>query len=60
MPSGGSRKGAGRKLNSGIYKEPTKAIRIPLSLVKIIQQMLDAHKNDVRNIYSSSSSNEAR
>ena len=32
-PHGGLRLGAGRKLNSGIYGEPTKVIRVPESKV---------------------------
>lgn len=36
MVSGGKRKGAGRPVGTGKYQEPTKAIRVPLSLVEKI------------------------
>lgn len=39
---GGSREGAGRPKNSGKYKEPTKAIRVPLRMASIIDGLLDA------------------
>lgn len=39
---GGSRIGAGRKPNSGKFKEPTKAIRIPESYVQPITQWLNS------------------
>ena len=32
---GGARKGAGRKKNSGSFKEETKVIRVPVSLVTV-------------------------
>lgn len=38
---GGMREGAGRPKNSGKYKEPTKAIRVPLRMVSIIDGLLD-------------------
>ncbi len=40
--SGGARKGAGRPIDSGKYGEPTKAMRIPLSLVAEIEKRLEA------------------
>lgn len=38
MPSGGVRKGAGRPKGSGKYQEPTKAIRLPLSLINQLEK----------------------
>ena len=39
--SGGFREGSGRKLK---YKEPTKAMRIPLSLVPKVEKLLEKMK----------------
>lgn len=44
MIHGGSRKGAGRKPNSGQYKEPTVAKRIPVSLVTYLDEYLEKKK----------------
>ncbi|MDA0782800.1 MAG: DNA polymerase V [Proteobacteria bacterium] len=33
MPRGGARQGAGRPVGQGLYGEPTKAVRIPISIV---------------------------
>lgn len=33
MPSGGARKGAGRPKGTGKYQEPTRAIRLPISII---------------------------
>ena len=33
MPRGGARQGAGRPVGKGLYGEPTKAVRIPVSIV---------------------------
>ena len=41
---GGKRKGAGRKPS-----EPTKLIRVPLSLVDKIKTMITEHKNEKSN-----------
>ena len=57
---GGSREGAGRKKGSSIYGEPTKAIRIPESLVATVTQLLDHKKKqnlnedhlDYSNVYA--------
>lgn len=38
---GGYRDGAGRKINSGKYKEETVQIRIPVSLIPKVRAMLD-------------------
>ena len=38
---GGKRQGSGRKPNSGKFKEPTKAIRVPESCVKPLTLWLD-------------------
>ncbi len=40
MSKGGFRKGAGRPKNTGKYKEETKSIRIPLTLVPYIEDIL--------------------
>ena len=37
---GGLRSGAGRRLNSGIYGEPTKVIRVPKSKVYDIKKYI--------------------
>jgi hypothetical protein len=34
---GGKRMGAGRKVGSNAYMEPTKPMRVPLSIVDVIQ-----------------------
>jgi DNA polymerase V len=39
---GGARAGAGRPKNSGKYQEPTKAIRLPLRMLSIVEGLLDA------------------
>ncbi len=39
---GGTRPGAGRKPNSGIYKEPTVVMRVPASAVAAIREWLSA------------------
>jgi DNA polymerase V len=38
MPSGGARKGAGRPKGKGKYNEPTKAIRLPLSIIQALEK----------------------
>ena len=44
MGRGGKRDGAGRKLGSGKYKEPTKPVRIPLSLVDKVLEFINQWK----------------
>ncbi|WP_404788478.1 LexA family protein [Altericista sp. CCNU0014] len=39
MPRGGTRSGSGRPKGSGKYKEPTRAIRLPVSWIEQIEQM---------------------
>ncbi len=39
MPRGGKREGAGRSKGSGKFGEPTKPIRLPISLVEQIEQL---------------------
>jgi DNA polymerase V len=39
MPRGGKRTGSGRPKGTGKYGEPTKSIRLPMSLVEQIEQM---------------------
>lgn len=41
MPRGGKRKGAGRKKNSGRYGEPTKPVRIPVSLIDKVKLFIN-------------------
>lgn len=43
LPRGGKRDGAGRPHGSGKYGEPTRAIRVPQSLVEDLQQFLVAY-----------------
>lgn len=43
MTRGGKRQHAGRKKNSGVYKEPTKALRVPTSLIPLIENQLKQH-----------------
>ena len=40
---GGRREGAGRPVNSGPFREPTKVMRIPLSLLERTSQLLESH-----------------
>jgi len=47
---GGRREGAGRPLNSGIYKEKTIAIRIPMSLYPKISKILIKRIKKLRTI----------
>lgn len=42
---GGKRAGAGRKKGS-TRKEPTKAIRVPLSLLSEVEKLIAAHQSD--------------
>ena len=44
MTRGGFRTGAGRKKNSGQYKEPTKAVQVPLSLFPSLEKELERRK----------------
>ena len=37
---GGKREGSGRKVGSNIYGEPTKPLRIPLSLVESVKEYI--------------------
>lgn len=50
---GGKRQGAGRPVGTGRYGEPTKAIRVPQSLVTSVQRLLAA--DDPKALLSSSS-----
>ena len=42
MPRGGSRIGAGRPKGQGKYKEPTKPIRIPESLISGVMEFVES------------------
>ena len=49
IPShGGARKGAGRKKNSGNFKEETKVIRVPISLVDSLIPTIEVYKSQVK------------
>ena len=51
QPHGGLRLGAGRKLNSGIYGEPTKVIRVPESkVVDIKKYIIQSETNNIFDI----------
>ena len=41
---GGSRPGAGRKQNSGKFKEPTQSVRIPMRALALVTDWLDQLK----------------
>ena len=45
---GGARKGAGRKKNSGSFKEETKVIRVPISLVDLLIPTIEVYKSQVK------------
>ena len=45
---GGARKGAGRKKNSGSFKEETKVIRVPISLVDSLIPTIKVYKSQVK------------
>ena len=45
---GGARKGAGRKKNSGSFKEKTKVIRVPISLVDSLIPTIEVYKSQVK------------
>lgn len=44
MPRGGRREGAGRPSGTGRYCEPTRSVRVPLSLMGEVAAVLAAHK----------------
>jgi DNA polymerase V len=54
MPRGGKRAGSGRAKGSGKFGEPTKPIRLPISLVEQIEQLqqrgLDPNADDVMDL----------
>tara|TARA_B110000208_G_scaffold96755_1_gene121141 strand:+ start:39 stop:620 length:582 start_codon:yes stop_codon:yes gene_type:complete len=45
---GGARKGAGRKKNSGSFKQETKVIRVPISLVDSLIPTIEVYKSQVK------------
>ncbi len=45
---GGARTGAGRKKNSGKFKEDTKVMRVPVSLVEQVKSTLDVYKSQLK------------
>ena len=45
---GGARKGAGRKKNSGNFKEETKVIRVPISLIESITPSIEVYKSQIK------------
>lgn len=44
MPRGGRREGAGRPSGSGRFREPTRSVRVPLSLMGQVAEVLATHK----------------
>lgn len=46
-PHGGARAGAGRKKNTSGFKEQTKVLRVPLSLVDSVKSTLDVYKSQI-------------
>lgn len=50
MPKGGSRRGAGRKANTGVYRERTVVKRIPRSLANDLEQFVSSLKEEEQNI----------
>ena len=47
MPRGGARKGAGRPKGQGQYGEETKALRIPVSKIKYISEVVSKGLNEI-------------
>jgi DNA polymerase V len=45
---GGARSGAGRKKNSGEFKEDTKVIRVPVSLLDSVKHSLNVYKSKLK------------
>jgi DNA polymerase V len=45
---GGARTGAGRKKNSGKFKEDTKVMRVPVSLIGQVKSTLDVYKSQLK------------
>ena len=45
---GGARKGAGRKKNSGSFKQETKVIRVPIGLVDSLIPTIEVYKSQVK------------
>jgi DNA polymerase V len=54
MPRGGKRNGSGRPAGSGKFGEPTRAIRLPVSLIEQIEQMqARSQESTVTDVFSS-------
>ena len=47
MPRGGARKGAGRPKGQGQYGEETKALRIPVSKIKYVSEVVSKGLNEI-------------
>ena len=45
---GGPRSGAGRKKNSGLFKEETKVLRVPLSLLETVKDSLKIYRSQIK------------
>ena len=45
---GGARKGAGRKKNSGSFKQETKVLRVPISLIESITPSIEVYKSQIK------------
>jgi len=54
LTHGGKRKGAGRKkgfrIKKSEKKEPTKVIRVPLSLVKTVAKLISEYKRKIEEL----------
>ncbi len=46
MPRGGKRNGAGRPKGTGKFGEPTKAVRLPISQIGLVMQIVE-RKNGI-------------
>ena len=58
MPKvGGARKNAGRRAGSGRFREPTRAMRIPESLVGVVSEMLEVRMREAASVQVSTTTN---
>ncbi|HEX2549637.1 MAG TPA: S24 family peptidase, partial [Gammaproteobacteria bacterium] len=53
MKHGGKRKGAGRPKGQGKYGEPTKAVRLPISMIQSVMKYIDNKSYQRIPLYSS-------
>ena len=47
MPKGGARKGAGRPKGQGKFGEPTKIMRIPMSMMEAVKNMVESKSKNL-------------